>query len=86
MRIYLAVAALLVASPALAQEPPTDNVPQAQSVCSIGYERALDEGVLRQLSSAEMDAADLNDDGNISLAEFNSACAKRVFKDAESAS
>ena len=84
MRFYLALAALLAAGPAFAQSLPSDNVPTTQSVCSIGYERAIDEGRLSGLTAEEVDAVDTNNDGRISHAEFNGACARQLFKDSES--
>jgi hypothetical protein len=86
MRFYIALAALLAAGPAFAQSAPSDNVPTTQSVCNIGYEAAIDEGRLSVLTAEEVDTVDTNSDGRISHAEFNNACAKQLFKDAESTS
>ena len=71
-------AALLVSGAAVAQ---TQKVPRGQGVCSTGYEKSLKDGSLMRTSKANMKAVDTNNDGKISKAEFDAACAKKLFKD-----
>ena len=74
----LVATGLIFASAAFAQ----GNVPQGQSVCGQGYENAKDDGRLRAPNNSEaFKTADKNSDGKLDKAEFDAACANRLFKE-----
>lgn len=72
---------LVCATAAFAQT----NVPQSQSLCAMGYEKAKDDGRMSNTSSEAFKKADKNNDGMISKAEFDSACAERIFAEQDKA-
>jgi EF hand len=84
--IGLCAALILAASgAAFAQtqtQPPGGNVPVAQGPCARGFDTAVKDGKM-QLSAATLKAVDTNNDGRISRSEFDAACAKRLFDQAE---
>jgi hypothetical protein len=67
---------------AIAQTKPGGNVPTGQGPCARGYEASAPNGRL-QLSAEKMESLDVNNDGNISKSEFDSACAKGLFEDSK---
>jgi hypothetical protein len=62
------------------------NVPQGQSLCSMGYMKASNGGMLSKVSKEGMKMADKNNDGKLSKSEFDNACANRLFKEQEKGS
>jgi EF hand len=76
---------MLAAGSALAQAPaekqPEGNIPLAQGPCSVGYENSVESGRIAGLSGETMREVDKNGDGTISRAEFNDACANKLFKE-----
>ena len=83
--IAMTAAALIavVGTAAIAQTTkPGGNVPTGQGPCAKGYEASAPNGRM-QLSSDVMRRIDTNNDGNISKAEFDAACAKGLFDDAK---
>jgi hypothetical protein len=78
----MAAAALIavVGTAAIAQTKPGGNIPTGQGPCARGYDASAPFGRLR-LSDDAMNRFDLNDDGNISRTEFNSACAQGFFEE-----
>lgn len=85
MKITYAIAALalVTATPALAQQStdkaPGGNIATAQGPCARGYEASVQDGRML-LSPEKMRAIDTNNDGRISKAEFDSACARKLFE------
>jgi hypothetical protein len=82
--IYVATIALLtVTSAAVAQtttqKAPGGNLPAGQSACALGYEGAVQDGRMAGLSAPTMQSADTNNDGRLSKAEFDAACASKLF-------
>ena len=72
---------LVCATAAFAQT----NVPQSQSLCNMGYETAKDD---RRMSNKTIDAlknADKINDGMTNKAEFDSACAEKIFAEQDKA-
>jgi hypothetical protein len=83
IRILAAVALVAVlGTAAIAQTKPGGNVPTGQGPCARGYEASAPNGRL-QLSAEKMESLDVNNDGNISKSEFDSACAKGLFEDSK---
>lgn len=77
----LAATCLICSTAAFAQT----NVPPTQSVCAMGYEKAMDDGRLKNTSSEAFKMADKNNDGKIDKAEYDAACADRLFKEQDKA-
>lgn len=82
-RIHAMAATTLIAvagTAAIAQTGPGGNLPPGQGPCARGYDASAPYGRMR-LSGDKMDHFDLNNDGNISRSEFNSACAQGLFEE-----
>jgi hypothetical protein len=81
--IYVSTIALLtMTSAAMAQttqNTPGGNLPVGQGACARGYEAAVQDGRMAGLSAQTMQAADTNNDGRLSKAEFDAACASKLF-------
>jgi hypothetical protein len=80
--IHLMTAAALLAgvgTAAIAQNKPGGNLPTGQGPCAKGYETSAPKGRM-QLSAEKMKTVDLNNDGNISKSEFDTACSKGLFE------
>jgi hypothetical protein len=77
----LAATALICATAAFAQT----NVPENQSLCVLGFEKAKDDGRLRNTGSDAFKAADKNNDGMLTKTEFDAACSNRLFKEHDKA-
>jgi hypothetical protein len=79
---------LVAAGGAVAQTPPDKqpggNVPTAQSPCTAGFEKTVKDGRMAGLSADTMKTVDTNNDGMISKAEFDAACANKLFKEQDS--
>lgn len=83
-RIHAMAAAALIAvvgTAAIAQTKPGGNIPTGQGPCAKGYDASAPNGRMR-LGADDMKRVDLNNDGNISRSEFNTACAKGLFDNA----
>jgi hypothetical protein len=72
---------LVFATAAFAQT----NVPPGQSLCALGYEKAKDDSRMNNKDSEAYKKADKNNDGMIDKAEFDTACADRIFKEQDKA-
>lgn len=82
IRIAAIVATSLLCASAFAQT----NVPQAQSVCAMGWEKGKDDTRIKTGQNTEAyKKADKNSDGKLDKAEFDSACADRLFKEQDKA-
>jgi hypothetical protein len=80
---YISAAALLISAGAAmaqtTQRAPGGNLPAGQGPCASGYEAAVQDGRMAGISSETMRSADTNSDGRLSKAEFDAACAKKLF-------
>lgn len=61
------------------------NVPLAQDICSMGYAKASSAGRIKSMTKENMKMADTNKDGKLNKAEFDAACAKKLFKEQDKA-
>jgi hypothetical protein len=81
--VYISTIALCTfAGAAIAQtteKAPGGNVPTGQVACARGYDSSVQDGRMAGLSAQTMQSADTNSDGRLSKAEFDAACAKKLF-------
>ncbi len=61
------------------------NVPQSQSLCNMGYEKAKNDSRMANKTSEAFKKADKDNDGMINKAEFDSACAAKIFSEQDKA-
>ncbi len=83
--VHVITAAALIAAGASAVAQPSirpgDTVPTGKGPCAAGYDKAITDGLMENLTVDEMKEIDKDGDGRISKPEFDNACANQVFKD-----